>query len=243
MNTFYREAPWDSRVFGLSCCEIINFDEDSTELDCHIQQVKNTYDFIYGRVGVNSKVRTLLSEQGFVGTEISALAKLTKLQKRNLVSKPLTNIYLNSITSDYQQEIIESADKMYSYSRFHESPFITGKLANLRMKNWVVDLISNNTPCLLLILNEEGKSKLLGYMFFSRENKKANLLLGGVLNGEGIHALTLWQQVLIELQNSGVNVVTARVSLSNSGVVKLYQHYDFQLTDFLIDYQMVKNNG
>lgn len=245
MENLFRETPWDSKVFGLTCCELVGIDSESSiqDLNSDIDKLINEFGFLYGRVSVgNRTVRTFLSSKGFIGAESSALAKLTKLQKRDISSKLPSNIFLKNIDNPFlEKSIIEGADNMYSFSRFHESPFIDRKLANERMKRWIIDVISNDTPCLVLVLDDGEKEQLLGYMFFTEIDSKVNLLLGGVVKGAELHALTLWRQVLLTLQGYGVKTVTARISLSNSGVVKLYQQLDFNLSDFLIDYQRVKN--
>lgn len=238
-----RITPWDSEVFNLSCCELLTIDMRSISLDSDIDEIVDKHDFIYGRVSVgNTKVRTFLSRKGFISSEVSALAKLTSLNKRVITSKlPPTFSMKSKYDENIKSQLIKSANTMYAFSRFHESPFIADEVANKRMMSWVTDLVESDTACLMLVSNNNGSEKLIGYMFVTYEKEKANLLLGGVVKGAELYALTLWQQILVILKDAGINTVTARVSLSNLGVIKLYQYYEFQLTDFLVDYQLVRN--
>ncbi len=237
----YRKTPWDKEVFGLETCEIVTHDSNLSQALAYCER---EFDYVYGRVSCSDREsRKTYAQHGFIACEISAIAKLSRLQKIQLKPLRRDNLCFEHITGEKLFEKIPSlSENMYKYSRFHESPCVATSEADARMQKWLKQLVDNRHDCLGLIRKStDGEEGLIGYMFFTLKGTTVDLLLGGVVPGQELFALRLWQETIRFFQSNGARTVKARISMSNHGVVDLYQSLGFTLSDYSVDYQKLRS--
>jgi hypothetical protein len=235
------ETYWDANIFGVSTCEIKQEDNSEYRLKKEIDSALENYTLVYSRVLVGDTfAKICFSQAGFIPCEVSCIVTLSKLRKQTFKLKPL-KAHVSKAEQKDIPTIVTNSRGMYSFSRFHESPFVEQSLSCNRMQVWVEDLLNKQVPC--LVLKSVKSQSLLGYMFYTIQGTKAELLLGGCTNGNSLYATTLWLEVLSYLKGEGVNKVTARISAANDGVVRLYSQFGFEFGEVSIDFQKRVNNG
>ena len=69
---------------------------------------------------------------------------------------------------------------MFRFSRFHEDPYVDVKQSNIRMQNWVNQLVNENNPLLIYKMKEA----LTSFVFYEINNEVVTLKLGGSIEGK-----------------------------------------------------------
>lgn len=176
------DAFWEKRNLGLSVYEVI-VNEKAT-----VDELDSTYeikgDLIYAKVHCeNTTVIEKLSQDDFVYVEnqFSIQRRLQKFVLPDLYVKTLRFLEPHIISSFEDAKVIfDELDKgLFSTDRIAVDKNFSVKVANLRYKNWITDMInSGNYECAIL----KTKSEALPVAFYINkyEGEIGHCILGAV---------------------------------------------------------------
>jgi hypothetical protein len=110
----------------------------------------------------------------------------------------------------------------YKFGRFYEDPFIEPSKATDRSRFWIGDLI--NQKAIIKVLKK--KNIVVGFKAYKVNDKRADLILGGLIE-EYIHlAYGFWANILLNIKD--VNEIHTLISSSNIDVLNLYSSFGFK---------------
>ncbi|GAB1055862.1 MAG: hypothetical protein WAqPseu_14010 [Shewanella algae] len=233
-----RYTPWDESALKLKTFEILEIDTLMPESVAE-ELSNNSFceaELIYGRFPANDFiVKELLIKNGYIPCETSFKITLAKLNDY-ILPKIFTRRQLSILEAQKSEfsDIAEIARDMFKFSRFHEDPLISKKLADNRMHQWVTDLANQDVFCLV------SKSKLgdiISFMIYKiDDHKHVELILGGSKKGFEMHSPFFWGAVINHLKLEGINRISTTISAANSGVLSLYQNLGFKIISTNTDY-------
>lgn len=235
----WRKTPWDQKAFGYKTIEILELKcktiEGGKKILENFQENVNAR-LIYGRFDASNQfLKRVLFLNGFFQCETSLKIRKNKLHLNELPKmikgrELILNDHLREGDKNY---IIDKTQEMYSYSRFHEDPFILKKDANKRMCNWVNQLLENNTPVLCHI---DKNDNITSYLFYEFKSDKIDMILGGSIPGKGMYAPFFFGGVLNYFKDNNFKTLTTSVSAANKGILSLYITLGFNVTNINSDY-------
>ena len=233
-------TPWDSRVFGVDTSEIyLNIISDNY-INAATQELKKITDVtrpsvFYGRVNSNcGSEKTVMLKSNFFACE-------TQLQIYNNLNSYIAPKELgvrrmpivDADETDYR-DVCNAAENTFSYSRFHEDPFISKEIANRRMKFWCEDMYRNKVPLLV----SRGRSGLIDSFVFYKiiDDKKIELVLGGSVPGKGALTPLFWASFMDHFRSLGYRHIETKISASNISIFNIYMVFGFKIKNTYIDY-------
>jgi ribosomal protein S18 acetylase RimI-like enzyme len=231
------ETPWNSNPLGMVSNEIINFISENgdiantllTKFEIYSAKIK------YTSVRVESTdfhlVRAL-GKNGYSMTEF--VYKLSSNLSKFVVDRSLFKDYkyVSMIEPDRKQ-IENLSVKYFNHGKFHEDPLIERKVADQRNVNMVRDLTKHACTKVGKI-----KGKVFAFMIFKKiDNKRVDLILGGVHKDFRKYSYSFWHRVLSQLKDEGLLSVTTTISAANMGAVRLYNNLGFRYNKGLYGYR------
>lgn len=234
----WRPTPWDSRALGIETAELLSFGStDDYALLALLQEFEAQYqgELLYTRVdAADIESRRALYEAGYFQSEASLGVQLNRLQQFNMPSLYSSRITpLVAASDDCKVRMLESAESMYRFSRFHEDPLIPKNKANLRMKYWVEDMLTRKTD---LLVCTDAEEKLNAYIFYSTKESSVELILGGSLPERRAFSPFFFASLVEHFRSRGYERIRTNISFSNLGVLKIYLSLGFSITGTNFDY-------
>lgn len=237
----YRDTPWDEKIFGINTMEILKIVyQKESHINILIQLFKENYgekeSLFYYRTFSNDKlVHKCLIENGFYNTETSLLLNQPKVQKTDFEKISKVHLLLeNKIVDNNEINIIkEIAKNSFDYSRFHEDPFLEESLCRQRYINWIDDLILQNKK---ILLYKNDNKEIISFMFYTLNENKACLILGGSRRENGLLTPAFFTSVMNNLKNQGVKKVEVTISASNIVIFNIYITLGFIIKNTMFDF-------
>jgi hypothetical protein len=235
-----RATPWDSRAFGLDTFEV-SLDVSSHEfIDAATRELNELTNIsnpaiFYGRINANKiHEKIVLLKSNFFACE-------TQLQIFNTLSgyrapKELgaRRMPINKATDLDYIDVCKVAENTFSYSRFHEDPFVSKNLANIRMKSWSEDMQRNETP--LLVSRGKG-GEIDSFIFYKViDDKRIELILGGSVPGKGALTPVFWASLMEHFCELGYKYIETKISASNVSILNIYLFFQFKVKNTYIDF-------
>jgi len=238
---YWIDTPWDENFFSLKTIEILKIENENQEnlVKCLKQLVAiSNGELFYGRFKSSSqRIKKAFYASSYYVAEVSASVSLFRLQRYKLPDIYTNRLLrLDSLSDSDSEYIKKHIGESFRYSRFHEDPNIDDSICDARMSGWVGDLIQNETKCMVY----KSHNKLHSFMFYSISSNEVSLILGGSLKGSEFHAPFFWASVLDQFQRLGFEKIRTRISLSNLGVLSLYQNLGFKISDVKYDYHRLR---
>lgn len=231
------KTPWNSNPLGMVSNEITNFSAESedlantllTKFEICSSKIK------YTSIRVNAMdfhIVRALGKNGYSMTEF--VYKLSSNLSKFVVDRSLFKDYeyVSMIESDCRQ-IENLSVKYFNHGKFHEDPLIDRKVADQRNINMVRDLTKYACTKVGKI-----KGKVFAFMIYKKtDNKKVDLILGGVHKDFRKYSYSFWHRVLSQLKDEGLMSVTTTISAANMGAVRLYINLGFRYNKGLYGYR------
>ncbi len=239
----YRFTPWDEKSFEMDTREIMSVEyQDENDLAQLIEEFEKTLKsdtLVYFRQDSNDQIaKKILLTHGYYIAEASLQIKLTKVNKVDF-----SKIYRNNLEIDEQineediKQIEDIAYHSFNYSRFHEDPFLDIEKSRIRYANWINDLIEQGKKVYVYRQNDE----IISFQFYTVENNKADLILGGSKEGYGMMTLYFFSTFMSDLQKKGIKKMETMISASNIGILNTYMSFGYTNERTFFDYHKIIN--
>ncbi len=234
----HRPTPWDERVFDNKTIEITDLKIDSITSGTKLIQDllnKQAPDICYGRFQADDFViKQAMLESSFFPVETQASLHIPSLEKYQLPLMHSKRILpLRDATLDERLHVIELIPGMFNFSRFHEDPFIDSRLADLRMQNWVRQMVEEGKPLIVYKM----KDVLTSFVFYEINGGVVTLTVGGSVEGRGMITPYFFGSVINHFKNMGLKTLNGiDVSIANTGIFKVYLALNLDLRNTYIDY-------
>ncbi len=240
-NLSYRYTPWDAKSFGIETREImgVEYQNESDLSQLLVEFEKNIEDdaLIYFRQDSNDQAaKKVLFENGYYIAEASLQIKLTKVHKVDF-----SKIYRNNLEIDDQineediEQLQDIAYNSFNYSRFHEDPFLDIEKSRARYANWILDLMEQGKKVYVYRQNNE----VISFQFYTLENNKVDLILGGSKEGYGMMTLYFFSTLMTDLQSKGVKRMDTMISAANLGILNTYVSFGYTVQKSFFDYHKI----
>ena len=237
----YRHTPWDKKSFDMETREILSVkyesEEELNQLITAFEETLESDTLIYFRQDSNDQTaKKVLISKGYYIVEASLLIKLTKVQKIDF-----SKIYRNNLEIDDKidendiKQLQEIAYNSFDYSRFHEDPFLDIEKCRKRYANWILDLVEQGKK--VFVHRQDGE--VISFQFYTLENNKAELILGGSKRGYGMMTLYFFSTVMTALQQQGVKKMETMISASNLGILNTYITFGYTVQTSFFDYHKI----
>jgi hypothetical protein len=234
-----RPTPWDTRNFGFTTNEIMEFKFDNPSHLDGLLRMLNTYNkereikFTYTRINADDKLlKRKLQESGFYYAETTFHVVKKDFQKYIVPSSKGSGIILEHPEEQDFIRIKEIVRDDFFYGRFHEDPYIDVTKAKTRYVNWINDLILQKKE--FVVFKKGGN--VLAFYAYSVDCDKCDLILGGVSKEKSMISYFFWAAVLESLKKRGVSEARTVISAANIPVVNLYSYFGFKLEKTLVGF-------
>ena len=240
-NLSYRYTPWDAKSFGVETREIMSVEyQDESDLGQLLSEFEKTIDgdaLVYFRQDSNDQIaKKVLFLNGYYIAEAALQIKLTKIKNIDF-----SKIYRNNLEIDdhiNEEDIKQLQDIAYhsfNYSRFHEDPFLDIEKSRERYANWILDLIEQEKKVYVYRQNNE----VISFQFYTLENNKVDLILGGSKEGYGMMTLYFFSTLMTDLQSKGVKRMDTMISSANLGILNTYVSFGYTVQKSFFDYHKI----
>lgn len=238
----YRDTPWDERVFGFRCAEVIDLTAATAEglrallarfeLEMRSRDVRLAYTRVDGG---SALFKRGLQEAGFYFAEASYMVSHRHVRSTTVFDRlirpgpqlvPAEPAHLDRLRSILQNDFV--------HGRLHEDPYVPTGLAGLRYRGWLDDLIAQKRE----VFAYEFKGDVIGLHVQQRHDDTADLILTGVTRSHALLGLTLWAQVMQLLRGQHVERADSLISAANVPILNLYRHFQFSFDRYLCGYHV-----
>lgn len=234
----YRFTSWDENVFQKRTIEITKLKVDTLPMGkALVQKLLKTQkpEVCYGRFSAdNIGFKKIFLDLGFFPAESQAALHIPSLENYELPKNHQKRILqINEASENDRQELLQHTLGMFRFSRFHEDPYVDVKQSDIRMQNWVKQLVNENNQLLIYKMKEA----LTSFVFYDINNEVVTLKLGGSIEGKGIITPYFFGSVLDHFKKLGFKKIDGvNVSIANTGIFKVYLALNFELRDTFVDY-------
>lgn len=244
-NINYLLTPWDEKSLGLRTAEIIitNYNDfyqfELSYKDLEMNLLSLGVEFIYTRVcSKDLLLRDYIQKVGFYFVETSIEVVCNNL--RDFTKRKLPKIVYKLAENEDIVTIKSIARDSFNFGRFHEDINLLLSKSQLRYSNWIDDLVIQNAE---IYVAKVGNT-IVGFNIQKIDftEKKAKLILAGCKSGAEVFTLSLWNEILDNNKNKGLNKVSALISASNIGVFNIYLNYNFKIEKTYFGFHKKINN-
>ncbi len=234
----WRHTPWDQKVFEKKTVELLSIESENPD-SCNEMlkefEANLEPELLYGRFSASDQfIKKCLLDAGFFQCETAmnvVMPKLNEYRLPEIFSKRTLSV--QDPDKKINDQIVKNASRMFSYSRFHEDPYLGAGLADKRMASWTEDLIRKKVPALVY---KNATEKLVAFLFYKTEGDAVDFLLGGSVNGRGVYAPYFFGSVVQHFKNQGKRKIRTTISAANTGVLSLYFTLGFNVSATKTDY-------
>lgn len=229
----YLKTPWDAKVLGYESISIEEINSPSLRykslLSDFLQYCKKLdIGFISTRIPASiNLLRSELQSYGFRVVEHTLDVQSSSID-HNLIQNLVQRIPLQTTENilDHIKDTKNIASEAFRFGRFHEDPIINNDTANLRNRNWIDDLIRQESHFNILLKKETA----VGFMSWKKDSDDhVKLLFGGVLEKYQHLAYSFWADSIQKTQP--FTSITTTISSSNTPIANLYRYYGFNFTN------------
>lgn len=235
-----RKTPWDDRVFGFPCAEIVSLEGVKTTSD--VEVLLSFFDnwvreegiqFAYGRFAPTQINKQAFHKSGFYFAEASYRIRQTKIASCNdfdcLIRNGPQLVLAKEEDYEYIQDILAND---FHHGRIHEDPWVEEYTASRRYKLWLNDLVAQKQEIYSYKLN----GQIIGLHIQRCNEYDVDLVLTGVKKSHALLGASLWAEVLKLNRLRGIRIAHTLVSASNIPVLNLYRRLDFQFDSLLLGF-------
>lgn len=239
-SIFVQVTPWEARAFGLDTFEVslnVSSDEFIDAATRELNELTNINKpaIFYGRINANKvDEKVVLLKSNFFACETQLQIFNTLSGYRTPKELGVRRMPINSATDVDYIDVCKVAPNTFGYSRFHEDPFVSKNLANIRMRLWCEDMHRNNTPLLV----SRGKSGEIDSFIFYKiiDDKRIELILGGSVPGKGALTPVFWASLIEYFCELGYKYIETKISASNISILNIYLFFHFKVKNTYIDF-------
>jgi hypothetical protein len=233
-------TPWDSNVFGVNTFEVSLKKIETSDIETATKRLGDMTSvpepsLFYSRTNANNRlIKTVLTRSGFSNFETQLL--IVNSINNHTVPKELGKRRLPIEIGNDQDylELHERSSNLFEYSRFHEDPFVSQNLANLRMQLWCKDLHRQKVP---LLVFKNKLNEIDSFVFYKKTcEKSVELILGGSMPGKGMLTPIFWASFIDHFKDLGIKSIETRISASNIGIANIYMFFDFKIRATFFDF-------
>jgi hypothetical protein len=226
---YFHDTSWNIKSLKSKSLEIESIEshiEDSVNLisEFCLHKAKESYVLISSRIAASQNdLKKIFFLSGFITVEHTLDVSSYGLDLKrieNILNKYPVNI--DNYTKNYKTEIENISKVEFKFGRFHEDPFIEPFIASERSRLWIGDLINQKVTIKVLKKN----NIVVGFIAYKIKNKRANLILGGIIEKYRHLAYGFWATILFNLKD--LNEIHTMISSSNIDVLNLYSHFGFR---------------
>jgi len=232
-----RPTPWDERIFGHPCMEILSIDAPD---DAQLIELLARFDqqarergvrFAYTRIdGGSAPLKRALHQAGFYYAESSYRIVHRKVQKSTHFDKLIRRgPELVPAEPAHFEAIRQILADDFNHGRIHEDPWVDRELAASRYRHWLSDLAAQKHEIYAYLLGGE----VIGLHVQRRSGAVADLVLTGVKRSHALLGVSLWAEVMRLLRQQDVTEAHTLISAANLPIVNLYRNFEFHFDEFL----------
>ena len=224
------DAHWEKRNFGFKVCEII-FDNNDTIQDFY--SLKGIAEFKYIVVKVskgNIKLIHELENEGFryLENQLSIVLNTNAYTTMDMKwVKRFNDVSYRKIESeaDLDYFINETKENLFQNDRFSKDPLINKKAADMRISNWVKDIIQQGNSNIFLL--QQG-ALIPGFFILNRENVNTTFVeMAGVFrkfrnNG---YAFPMFYNMLVATNQQRIKTLKASMSTNNLDIINTVSRF------------------
>lgn len=228
-RVIYQDTPWNTKSLKGKSLEILKIESTSDNINSLItqfclQKSKNNYALIASRIPAASiYLKKAYYESGFIIAEHTLEVSSVGLDMEKISSIadrfPVTveDYSINDIS--ILEEISASE---FKHGRFYEDPFIDEEIAVNRNRYWIEDLVKQKSIIKVL----KRKDNIVGFMAYKTNDKRVDLVLGGVIEKYRHLSYGFWANILDDLKDA--EKIQTIISSSNTDVINLYSYFGFK---------------
>ena len=232
-----RPTPWDDRIFGYPCMEILSIEApQDEELEVLLARFdhevkKHGVRFAYGRIdGDSAPLKRAMHRSGFYYAEssyrichrkVQSTAHFDRLIRRGPELVPAQGNHHDAIRSILAED--------FNHGRIHEDPWVDREMAARRYRDWLPDLIAQKHEVYAYLLRGE----VIGLHIQRRDDMVADLVLTGVKRTHALLGVSLWAEAMRLLRTQSVTQAHTLISASNLPIMNLYRNFEFNFDAFL----------
>ena len=228
----FHDTPWNSKSLLGKSLEIDSIESSTnnlmdTVLEFCKQKSNESYILVASRISASLiNLKKVYYDCGFVAVEhiMNASVGCLDLNKTtSLLNK--FHVDVDDYTSDNIREIEEIVALEFNFGRFHEDPYVNPIIAKNRNRNWIKNIITQESTIKVLKKN----NTIVGFIAYKIKDSRAELILGGVKEKYRHLAYGFCANILLGLGD--VKEINALISSSNIDIINLYSYFGFKFSN------------
>lgn len=240
----FRPTPWDAKLIGKPSNEILKIIyTDGEKLNSLFQKfesycLKNDVKYTVCRVVANDKIaRKYLHNNGYYFAESSLEVTKINVQKSDFAGKMRLPV-LSPMKAVHLPQIKKIAIEDFHHGRMIEDPFLDEKKGRKRSENWIDDLWNQQND--KFVWERGGQVIAFTFQKVFNEEGRAQVILAGVRGQESMLAPIFWATFLDKIKQCKVERIENIISASNLGVLNLYIHFQFKVTQTFFGFHKLR---
>lgn len=226
---YFHDTPWNTialqgKSLEIDLIEPITENTKNIIFDFCTQKSKESYLLISTRISASlNELKKIYFQCGFITVEhtLDVVSCNLDLEKISNISNKFP-VIVEDYSIDNITEIEDISELEFNYGRFYEDPYIHPTISKTRNKNWIADLINQQSTIKVL----KKKNVVVGFMAYKVQDDKVKLILGGVKENYRYLAYGFWANILLSLKD--VKEIKTLISSSNTDVLNLYSFFGFR---------------
>lgn len=228
---------WEHENLGCRVAEvsIANNDIFPTEL---LSDLENNYDYIVLKFAVANFQNYILATERkyvFVETQLSLQKNIKNWNLSQSDSRLLKNFSLAEVNSQLELDGVLSKinEFMFITDRIYLDPKFGPAYSARRYKNWIRTSFEKGASLQKLYY----RNNEIGFSIARIEDNNLHGILGGIYEGNGLGIIVPCYPLLYP--KNMYEWFYAKISMNNKPVLRLYNHFNFDITD--VEYVFVKH--
>ena len=228
---------WEQANLGCRVAEISIGAEDPFPTEV-LSELETQFDYIVLKFAVNNFLHYQMAAKAqyvFIETQLSIKKKVADLKLSPREEKLISYFSAKEVTSKVGLEkVIQKIDSnMFVTDRIYLDPLFGPEFSARRYQNWTRSAFEQGATLFRYFYRDTE----IGFGLSKTEDKVSIGLLGGAYDGEGMGIMVPIGALIVK--NKEIEWIRTKISMNNTPVLKLYNHFNFEITD--TEYVFVKH--
>lgn len=226
---------WEKENLDRDVCEIeLNMSDVLSGLSNTIREVEEQYNYIVIKSSINNfEMTKLLEEHGynFIETQLSMKKRIKNLNFNDKAIRFITKLVKFTLVEDGLDLFLDHIDNdMFNTDRIYIDNQFGNDRSKIRYCNWIRSEFNKNNKLYSIKFNDLD----IGFILLKKQDNKIVVLLAGIFSKYkhlNLGLSIILGPLLLCKEMECVEVVT-KVSSNNLEVFKLYNYFNFEVTNF-----------
>ena len=228
---------WEQANLGCRVAEVTVDFKETLVLE-PVLALEETYDYIVLKLPVGDSAnygRAAEAHYTFIETQLSIQKKMDSWNLSPKEKKLLSHFSSVEVkdTSGMEEVLSKISEKMFVTDRIYLDPAFGPEYSARRYRNWTRTAFEQGA----ILQKFFYKGMEIGYGLSKFEDNVIHGLLGGAYEGEGMGLIVPTGPLFLE--NRQIDWFKTKISMNNSPVLRLYNHFNFEITS--AEYVFVKH--